>query len=430
MQHQIQKQILEVVVRESGRAEAVSAKVTDLFNYQVLPQLERLFDELGLDDELIVIDRLEIETAVNDERSLARQLPNRMLSAIEQALKKELKYIPEVSDKPVRENPKQHLTKPVALLRVFTYFLETGTFPWWYAEEAFHDFEAELIEEGNIKEVIAIIQARMTRPQCMRRLIHQCSNTVIQAVLQEDIPLSNRSVWDHPLQDRQPEVFRRQLLEWAFGTARSNRQMDDLLAVLDAVPEQENHDTEDWSLPEMSSSSREVPLRPPATDEYYIHNAGLVLLAHMLEVFLEHFGLVRDGHFVAPTAQERAIHLLEYLASGRQQVAEPEQLFHKFLCARPLNAPVARRVALSDAEKDEAENLLGTILQHWPKMQSTDLETLRSSFLQRPGKLYRKQGAWRIRVERETIDILLDFLPWSIAVVHLPWLDGVVWVEW
>ena len=102
----------------------------------------------------------------------------------------------------------------------------------------------------------------------------------------------------------------------------------------------------------------------------------------------------------------------------------------KFLCGLPPAYPLPRSIQLSEAEKAEAENLLQLIIDNWPKMQGTSIAGLQTAFLQRPGKLYRREGTWRLQVESHTLDVLLGFLPWSIGVVQLPWLEGMIWVEW
>ncbi|MEO1401775.1 MAG: contractile injection system tape measure protein [Cyanobacteria bacterium J06635_1] len=42
----------------------------------------------------------------------------------------------------------------------------------------------------------------------------------------------------------------------------------------------------------------------------------------------------------------------------------------------------------------------------------------------------RNNDHWLLQIERETYDILLDQLPWSIRVVKLPWMPKLLYVEW
>ncbi|MEM9214098.1 MAG: contractile injection system tape measure protein [Cyanobacteria bacterium P01_F01_bin.150] len=37
---------------------------------------------------------------------------------------------------------------------------------------------------------------------------------------------------------------------------------------------------------------------------------------------------------------------------------------------------------------------------------------------------------WTLRVEQMAIDVLLTRLPWGVSMVKLPWMDGLLTVEW
>ncbi len=55
---------------------------------------------------------------------------------------------------------------------------------------------------------------------------------------------------------------------------------------------------------------------------------------------------------------------------------------------------------------------------------------LRQTFLQREGKLERGADAWKLRVQRKTVDVLVDQVPWSLSVVFHPWMREPVHVTW
>ncbi|HLO95924.1 MAG TPA: contractile injection system tape measure protein, partial [Burkholderiaceae bacterium] len=66
----------------------------------------------------------------------------------------------------------------------------------------------------------------------------------------------------------------------------------------------------------------------------------------------------------------------------------------------------------------------------------TSVAGLREAFLQRQGRLAKDKPradappAWRLRVEKRGLDVLLDRLPWGFSTVRLPWMEGVLHVEW
>ena len=55
---------------------------------------------------------------------------------------------------------------------------------------------------------------------------------------------------------------------------------------------------------------------------------------------------------------------------------------------------------------------------------------MRENFLQREGRLLRKQDAWHLVVERRPLDVLLDRLPWGFATIKYPWMEQVLHVQW
>lgn len=183
---------------------------------------------------------------------------------------------------------------------------------------------------------------------------------------------------------------------------------------------------------EMASSFPKAPADKPATsveeEGIYVDNAGLVILHPFLQMFFEGLGIARDGTLLEP---DRALHLLHYLCTGHTPAPEYELTLPKILCNIPLDTPVEADITLTDREKDEAVNLLNAAIRWWEALRNTSPDALRGTFLCRPGKLSRRDdGDWLLQVEPQSFDILLAQLPWGISVVRLPWMEGMVWVEW
>ncbi len=100
---------------------------------------------------------------------------------------------------------------------------------------------------------------------------------------------------------------------------------------------------------------------------------------------------------------------------------------------------IARRTgAIGDAagrkDRAEAEQLLAAVIAHWSALKNTSVNGLRESFLKRDAILTRSasasDGGWLLQVERKTLDILLDSIPWGYNQVRLPWNDYIIMVEW
>ena len=55
---------------------------------------------------------------------------------------------------------------------------------------------------------------------------------------------------------------------------------------------------------------------------------------------------------------------------------------------------------------------------------------LRATFLIRDGRLLEHEDSWELKVESKTFDVLMEYLPWSTALVKLPWMSKRIEVEW
>ncbi len=166
-------------------------------------------------------------------------------------------------------------------------------------------------------------------------------------------------------------------------------------------------------------------------DTVFVSNAGLVLIHPFLHQLMKRLQLVAEKKFVSTAAQQKAVLLLHYLATGETAPQEHALVIPKLLCNHALQLPVLPQ-QLDDAELVEAEDLLAAVIQQWDKIKNTSVAALREGFLQRKGKLYKKQDQLFLRVESGAIDVLLDYLPWgwNINTVMLPWLKEIIKVEW
>ncbi|MBD2095618.1 hypothetical protein H6F90_10675 [Trichocoleus sp. FACHB-591] len=163
----------------------------------------------------------------------------------------------------------------------------------------------------------------------------------------------------------------------------------------------------------------------------YLNHAGLVLLHPFLTYYFEAVGLVSENSFRDEYAQQLAIALLHYLATGETSAPEYALVLPKLLCGWPLNDPVMGGLELPAAALAEGETLLETVIRYWEVLKHTSPDGLREGFLQRQGKLTRPEmGGWKLRVEQQAIDVLLSRLPWGVSMVKLPWMMEVLVVEW
>jgi hypothetical protein len=121
---------------------------------------------------------------------------------------------------------------------------------------------------------------------------------------------------------------------------------------------------------------------------------------------------------------------LKYLSVGTKQYYEYQLVLEKLICGIPLNQPLETIPVLEQKEMDEAESLLQSAIEHWKKLGNTSVNGLRESFLKRDGIISPKENNWLMRVERKTLDVLVDSIPWGFSTVSLPWNRYIIFTEW
>jgi hypothetical protein len=158
--------------------------------------------------------------------------------------------------------------------------------------------------------------------------------------------------------------------------------------------------------------------------------AGLILLHPFLSTFFSRCGLTERGVFVDRQARQQAVYLLYYLGTGEKEAQEHALLFPKVYCGCDLEEPLPMRVEQPESSYLEADQLLQMVLQRWEKLQYSSVAALREGFLRRMGKLVNRGERLELVMEASAIDVLLDYLPWNLSIVKLPWLKDLLYVEW
>lgn len=179
----------------------------------------------------------------------------------------------------------------------------------------------------------------------------------------------------------------------------------------------------------------------PAAEGIFVAHAGLILTANFLTTFFSRLGLVEkapgaegapaDGPKARLARPGEAMALLHFLATGRDDGEEQNLALIKVLCGLPIGEFAEPPASLSETAKNEAVELLQALIGHWSILKSTSPDGLREAFLQRPGKLtFTDRGEWLLQVEQKAYDMVLTHLPWSYAMVKLPWMTHLLRTEW
>ncbi|MDD1615192.1 MAG: hypothetical protein LUQ28_01455 [Methylococcaceae bacterium] len=165
-------------------------------------------------------------------------------------------------------------------------------------------------------------------------------------------------------------------------------------------------------------------------DELYIDNAGLVILWPFLSHFFERLDLIQEGRFLNDTSMQRAVALLQYLVNEDPSSPEYRLPLNKLLCGMELEDVFHLETPLTKTEIDECNTFLEAVIEQAPILNKMSIAGFRGSFLLRQGILSPRDGAWLLRIERETYDVVLDRFPWGMDWVKLPWMSTSLRVEW
>ena len=181
------------------------------------------------------------------------------------------------------------------------------------------------------------------------------------------------------------------------------------------------------SVPVLSLTSRATEAQ-----SVVVLHAGLVLLHPFLPQLFRNCAFWQAGDKqLSPWLLPRAAALLHFLATGVDAIAEHECGAIKLLLGLAVDAPLpVAEGLLMDTDRQEADALLAGVIEHWTALKQTSVSGLRLSFLQRPGLLRAEADGWRLHIEREAFDVLLDFLPWGIGVIKLPWMTDAIHTAW
>lgn len=162
----------------------------------------------------------------------------------------------------------------------------------------------------------------------------------------------------------------------------------------------------------------------------YINNSGIVILAPFLPQLFRLAGLLDDNSWASAYHQQKAVLLLQYIATANNAISEEQLLLPKILCGCPIDEAIDITIEITDNDVLLCEEMLGAVIENWKALANSSVQALREGFLQREGKIKMTGETVELWVENKTIDILLDRLPWSISLVRTPWMQNFLQCYW
>lgn len=394
--HTIQKQRIDIHFDNFSEGIALQNETTGLFYEQLLPGMEKLFDELVGETHMVTIDRLEIDCGVLTGKRWQDDL-------VQEALR-QLRYeLGAVSKKPISTAADVAASAADDLL----FFLENGRLPWNSPVQSMAALEPATPSARFIAALKTLLQSK---PQAAVRLVNECSvhfvDTII-ALLGEDGEQDSEMRMHLPLPGM-PAASRKE----------AQRQL--LKKYVDIR----------GKLAQKKETSRRRADTAAAPDSLYVNNAGLLLLHPFLPEMFRRLGLLHDGQWRDQAAQHAAVRVLEWLVTGREPAPEFNLTLNKIICGMAIDAVPLITDQWNPGIETECNDLLDSVIGYWTALKNTGREALRETFLQRLGKLTPTDHGWLLQVEQKAVDVLLNRLPWGIGVVKLPWMKEKIFVEW
>jgi hypothetical protein len=424
MKHLIGQQIFELKLDSEAEAAQMQHNISDLYWKELVPALDRLFSELSTADQTIEIDRLEIDLGQLSPGELRAEI---IIPVLEDQIRKYLEENPpESSSDKVRYKKKE-----VSIFEQWLFFLEYGYFP-WNLDQSPENWTKKLIEYlvSHTQAINQLRQLLIERPNVLQRLTAQHEPEFLQHLVASYTAKKQDKLLSYTTTLFEPEPFwqfvlNKVIIDQEKQTAKAliqsyekEHQSEKRAEIISREAEQLAFDIEK-ALPEIPESV--------LSQGIYIQNAGLVLLHPFLKPFFEKVGLIEEQKIIDVT---RAIHLMHYLATDELSPPEYELTLYKLLCGLPLNLPVAKHLKLKPEETEEADALLQAVIQHWGALGEVSNASIQQGFLKRSGKLVKEESGWKLYIERNTIDLLLNKLPWGINVIKLPWMPEMLKVDW
>nr|VFK23524.1 MAG: hypothetical protein BECKLFY1418C_GA0070996_11454 [Candidatus Kentron sp. LFY] len=158
-------------------------------------------------------------------------------------------------------------------------------------------------------------------------------------------------------------------------------------------------------------------------DRLYIDNAGLTILWPFLGHFFRHLGLVEQNCFRNREARQRAVGLLQYLVT--EDPSPPEYLLpiDKLLCGMAPDEVFEFGPPMVEVETEECTRPLQAAIAQAPILEDMSIPAFRGTFLLRQGISTTRDGAWLLRVERKTYDVVFGSIPLAAGLDQIA-LDG------
>jgi hypothetical protein len=425
MKHLIRKQVITLQLDAGQDAFSIQQQARDYYYLHIAPVLEKLFDELSSENEIVHIEKLEIDLGdvgwKNDRFTVDDD-------SIYQVLKDSIsKTLSASGDRADANVVVRYRTLEENTCLQWLYYMESGVLPWQvqtadakWLQQILHQLA---IDHGLIQKTRKLI---IDNPWFLARLVREHQEVflqqlaeVITAKQQPDLTeavngLANQFITDQ----NETRLTKKQIWENVLMHFASGETEIDLHKIL--LKEKKT-----ILQPVISIDKQRI------VEGMFCRYAGLVLLHPFFTHLFNHLLLLEDGMFGNNASREKAVLILYFIATGKTEAKDYELVVPKVLCGMQLHEVIPEEsFILTEVEQAEVLNMMHAAIEQWAIMHNTSPDGLREGFLVREGKLLMNDNGIELRLESSAIDVLLDHLPWNLSLIKLPWLDKLIRVEW
>lgn len=466
--HVVDRLRFEVRCSSEQQAFEVRHNVAHAIQRLAIEAIDDVCNAVAGEHEWLQIERIEIDLGELSAASLERDFSTLFRRRFEDELLKQRRE---------RAAGVRALSKERARFALFAHLADHGALPWWgEGDEADLDALAQELALQAPDAMRAFLQDQRSNPRVWHRLAFQLGDVAAlrvialldllsaahdsamerlsHALTKSDAPLNpstdafNAAI----VQTRSALLYHApDVLSAGPGSARASEAIDVAVRHGAAAYQRGEHisrlaDSHGAGVSDTTPTFTSVgTLRPDGSeavqpngtltaaseDRHIVRHAGIVLLAPFFPRFFATCELLEESQWRSKAAQYEAVHLLACLCTGAGRHPEHDLTFHKLCCGLPIDQPVPRDVDLPAAHLAECEKLLASVIEHWKALKNTSIAGLRDTFLRRDGIITRTEDAdWQLRIERKTLDVLIDQLPWGYSIVAMPWNPYRIHVEW
>ncbi len=453
--HVIEHIKLNVVLPDNSDTHKYSVQIEDAVLSVFDRDFNLWFDEMELKHGTIYIDNLSVN--IHDVPLLfdVNQLSKLIRTKVRKQLLEHIKNQEKTTHYPLANAD----YRPID---AFLFYLENGTLPWWFqpCNEVLFTvewFKIQLKEDE--KNTISRLRNVLTKSDCLWRLIYHIEKNASDYLLGILVPELKHQL---NIDFVQAQTFIK-LLEHTAGTLFNKTGLSSVKPLFEIefvknlirfiIIIRYLHSKELCELgklnfkeilpsilPSFYSNNDKQIMRTEKNQQIFtskaseniglLENAGIVILCPYLQSLFTQLQIIDPSDPAKIKNLNKAVSVLAYCATGLNPCPEFKLGMVKvFLGLKPEDL-VPEIPILDKKDVIECHTMLKAVVGNWKSLKNTSVGGLQEAFLSRSGKLTEKEQLMEIQMELNTIDVLLDALPWNISYIKLPWLKYIIVTHW